>query len=321
MSYPPPPGYGQQPQQPGYPPQQGGYAPQPGQPPYGQPSQPGYGAPQQPGYPPQQPGNPYGPPPIPPGAGGGGFGEFAKETGKGLLWKIVPVILAVIGLGIYFLVRLGNADGDAGQALEDMNDTDSSAGIAVGECLAGFDTAATSYDGDPLADIVVDCSAPEAVWTVTKVEEDADHVRADTLGALEDYEGITEICGAESLSYQFGQAWKSFNFVYDAGGGLVDYVACVDAVATPDADGRTRVMPDVGDCTDESTDGWYTVDCSSALATYIVDEVEQFSTPIEDAAFDQTTVLGGCPNSDSYALAVYGADGLIHGALCFSSNA
>ncbi|HEX2145033.1 MAG TPA: hypothetical protein VHG10_11045, partial [Glycomyces sp.] len=168
MSYPPPPGYGQQPQQPGYPPQQpGGYAPQPPQQPYGQqpPSQPGFGAPQQPGYgaqqpgypPPQQPGNPYGPPPIPPGGGGGGFGEFAKETGKGLVWKIVPVILVVVGLGIYFLVKL--AGGDSLQdAASDLDDGDTRAGVAVGDCLSSWEFA-VSVSEDPLADLVVECSS------------------------------------------------------------------------------------------------------------------------------------------------------------------
>lgn len=266
MTYPPPPGYGQQPQQPGYPPQQqGGYAsPQPQPSPYGQPpAQPGYGAPQQPGFPPPQGGGPYGgPPPIPPtSGGGGGFGEFAKNTGKGLLWKLVPVILVVLGLGIYFVVKLAGGT-SASEALSDLNDSDTSAGVEAGECLSSWEYS-FSVSEDPLAELVVDCSSPDAAWTVTSVEEDVDHIRADSAGVADDLAPIVEICGEEVLSYQFGATWKDFNYVVDSSGGKLDYLICTESVDQADSQGRTPRMPDVGDCFSED-DGWYVRDCDSA---------------------------------------------------------
>ncbi|THV22834.1 hypothetical protein [Glycomyces paridis] len=282
MTYPPPPGYGQQPQQPGYPPQQpGGYSPQPqGQPsPYGQPSQPGYGAPQQPGYPPQ-PGGAYGaPPPMPPGggAGGSGFGQFAKDTGKGLLWKLIPVVLVVLGLGIYFLVQLVNNGGDAGQALDDLDDTDTSAGVAVGDCLSSWDMT-FSMSEDPLADLKVDCGAADALWTVTTVNEDVDEIRADSAGVPEDLAPIVEICGEEVLGFQFGQTWKDFNYVVDASGGKLDYLICVESIDTADAEGNTPRMPDVGDCFNDPYDSWYVTDCASA--SYTVTATSPIDSPV-----------------------------------------
>lgn len=310
MSYPPPPGYGQQPQQPGYPPQQpGGYAPQqpygqPPQPGYGAPQQPGYGAPQQPGYPPQ-PGGAYGappPPPIPPGGGGGGFGNFAKETGKGLLWKIVPAVLAVAGLGIFFVIRLVANDGDAGHALQDISDSDTSAGVATGECLSSWDYA-ISTSADPLAELVVDCSSADALWSVTSVHEDVDDIRADASGYAEDLAPIVEICGEEVLSYQFGQTWKNYNYVVDASGGRLDYLICVESVDKPDSTGRTPRMPDVGDCFNEDYDGWYVTDCASA--SYQVTVTIPVDPPVamtDDEIFAQGEGLCG---AEDYYFSIY----------------
>jgi hypothetical protein len=263
MTYPPPPGYGQQPQQPGYPPQQpGGYSPQP---PYGQPQQPGYPPPQQPGGypPPPPPGGGYGgPPPMPPGGGGNGFGQFAKDTGKGLLWKIVPVVLVVLGLGIYFIVKFAGGS-SLEEAASDLDDTDTSAGVAVGDCLSSWDMA-LSMSEDPLAELVVDCSSTEALWSVTQVEEDVDDIRADASGVAEDLTAITAICGEEVLGYQFGQTWKNYNYVVDADGGKLDYLICTESVETPDSTGRTPRMPDVGECFNDDYDGWFVADCATA---------------------------------------------------------
>ncbi|MFC3495532.1 hypothetical protein [Glycomyces rhizosphaerae] len=325
MSYPPPPGYGQQPQQPGYPPQQpGGYAPQPPQQPYGQPSQPGYGAPQQPGYgAPQQPGYPpqaggaYGaPPPIPPGGGGGGFGEFAKETGKGLLWKIVPVILVVLGLGIYLVVKLAGGD-SAGEALDDLGDSDTAATVAEGDCLIEDLTTITGTDTDPTAGLTAECEATEAFWTVSKLVDDPD-LRADSSGTLEDYTGIETECGAVALRGAFGEVWQSYFYVYDWDGGKVDYLMCLTAIEKENADGGLPITPNVGDCTN---DDLVKLDCSAPGALYVVDEVEAYDPPLDISAFDYTTAVGGCANSGYYAAELYGGDELIWGAMCRSDNA
>lgn len=307
MTYPPPPGYGQQPQQPGYPPQQGGYAPQQPQQPYGQPSQPGfgapqqpgYGAPQQPGYPPQQPSNPYGPPPMPPGGGGGGggFGDFAKETGKGLLWKIIPVVLVVLIGGGIFIVKLINNGGDAGQALDDLDDTDTSAGVSEGDCLSSWEYSFASSE-DPLADLVVECDSTDALWSVTSVHEDVDDIRADSSGNPDDLTQITAICGEEILSYQFGQTWKDYNYVVDSTGGMLDYMICVESLDKPDSAGDTPRMPDVGECFNEPISGWYVTDCASA--SYEVTVTIPVDPPVAMTEDEIIAQLGDCGPEDYY---------------------
>lgn len=312
MTYPPPPGYGQQPPQPGHPPQQqGGYPSPQAQPsPYGQPAQqPGYGAPQQPGYPPQA-GGPYGgPPPIPPGSGGGGgFGQFAKDTGKGLLWKIVPVILVVVGLGIYFLVKMAGGT-SASDALSDLNDSDTKAGVATGECLSSWEYS-FGLSEDPLADLVVDCSAADAVWTITSVEEDVDHIRADSAGVADDLAPIVEICGDQILSYQFGETWKDFNYVVDSSGGKLDYLICVESIDKVDDEGRTARMPDVGECFNDYDSYWYVRDCASAsyevTATIPVDppvtmtEDEIFAAAAECGAEDYIWTIYQLTDPEGY---------------------
>jgi hypothetical protein len=311
MTYPPPPGYGQQPQQPGYPPQQpGGYAPQPQQPGYGQPSQPpGYG--QQPGYPPPPgtPGGPYGaPPPIPPSGGGGG---------GGLVWKIVPAVLVVLGLGIWFIIRFVANNGDASDALDDLTDTDTSASIGEGECLIeDLTSTTTSTDTDPAAGLTAECEAAEAYWTVNKVVDDPD-LRADSLGELEEYTGIETECGAVALRGAFGEVWQSYFYVYDWDGGKVDYLLCLTAIEKENADGALPITPTTGDCTDGNG---LKIDCSAPGALYTVEEVETYDPPVEESTWDYSTALGGCPNSSYYATSLIGGDGLIWGAYCSSDN-
>jgi len=314
MTYPPPPGYGQQPQQPGYPPQQpGGYAPQ--QPGYGQPSQPqqpGYGQQQPGGYPPPPgtPGGPYGaPPPIPP-SGGGGNG--------GLVWKILAPIAVVLIIGVVFVVRLMSNDGDVGNTLDDMTDSDTSASVAEGDCLIeDLNSTTTSTDTDPTAGLTAECEAAEAYWTVNKLVDDPD-LRADSLGELEDYAGVETECGAVALRGAFGEVWQSYFYVYDWDGGKVDYLLCLTAIEKENADGALPVTPNTGDCADANG---LKIDCSAAGALYIVEETETYDPPVDEASWDYTTAVGGCPNSGYYATSLIGGDGLVWGAYCSSDNA
>ncbi|PRY57426.1 hypothetical protein [Glycomyces artemisiae] len=313
MTYPPPPGYGQQPQQPGYPPQQpGGYAPQ--QPGYGQPSQPqqpGYGQQQPGGYPPPPgtPGGPYGaPPPIPP-SGGGGNG--------GLVWKILAPIAVVLIIGVVFVVRLMSNDGDVGNTLDDMTDSDTSASVAEGDCLIeDLNSTTTSTDTDPTAGLTAECEAAEAYWTVNKLVDDPD-LRADSLGELEDYAGVETECGAVALRGAFGEVWQSYFYVYDWDGGKVDYLLCLTAIEKENADGALPVTPNTGDCADANG---LKIDCSAAGALYIVEETETYDPPVDEASWDYTTAVGGCPNSGYYATSLIGGDGLVWGAYCSSDN-
>lgn len=314
MTYPPPPGYGQQPQQPGYPSQQpGGYAPQ--QPGYGQPSQPqqpGYGQQQPGGYPPPPgtPGGPYGaPPPIPP-SGGGGNG--------GLVWKILAPIAVVLIIGVVFVVRLMSNDGDVGNTLDDMTDSDTSASVAEGDCLIeDLNSTTTSTDTDPTAGLTAECEAAEAYWTVNKLVDDPD-LRADSLGELEDYAGVETECGAVALRGAFGEVWQSYFYVYDWDGGKVDYLLCLTAIEKENADGALPVTPNTGDCADANG---LKIDCSAAGALYIVEETETYDPPVDEASWDYTTAVGGCPNSGYYATSLIGGDGLVWGAYCSSDNA
>jgi hypothetical protein len=307
MTYPPPPGYGQQPQQPGYPPQQGGYgAPQPQQP-YGQPSQPGYGAPQQPGYgapqqpgyPPQQPGNPYGPPPIPPGAGGGGgFGNFAKETGKGILWRVlagVAVLLIAGGVIVYNMVVKGDS---ASEALDHLDDNKLSPAAAEGDCMIqDWEASDTSLD-DPTESLIVPCDDPTAFWTITTVD-DSIETETDAMGDVADFTEFTTMCGEEILARTPGQLWKDFYYIYTVGDYYIDYAFCLEAIDKADDLGQTPRTPDVGQCFNDADD-WYTVDCGAADAYYEVTDVLAVDPP---AAMTQTEIearLTECTGGDSY---------------------
>lgn len=306
MTYPPPPGYGQQPQQPGYPPPQpGGYAPQPQQP-YGQPSQPGYGAPQQPGYgapqqpgyPPQPGGSPYGaPPPMPPGGpNGGGFGQFAKDTGKGLLWKIVPVVLILlIGGGAVVYNMIANGD-SAGEALDHLDDSKLSPSAAVGDCMIqDWDSSDTTLD-DPTDSLIVPCDDPTAFWTITVVD-DSIETETDALGDVADFTEFTTMCGEEILTYTPGQLWKDFYYIYTVGDYYIDYAFCVEAIDKANTNGQIPRTPDTGDCFD---DEMYTVECGAAGANYEVSDVLLVDPPAvmtEDEIYDRTAE---CTGGDSY---------------------
>ncbi|MFG3340443.1 hypothetical protein [Glycomyces sp. NPDC048151] len=313
MTYPPPPGYGQQPQQPGYPPQQpGGYAPQPQPQPYGQPSQPGYGAPQQPGYgAPQQPPAPYGaPPPMPPASGGGGGGLVAKILGGA----------GVLVIGVIIVIVRAFAGGDSGNDSDGTDTTlsddemQAAEAAAVGDCMS--DAAATAD-----AELVVPCDDPAAFWTITQVSDDSG-AEVDYSGQLTDPSIAASFCGQEYMGWTPGQPWLSFQYVYteeiSGTGGPVDYLYCVEAIDKEDADGGRPVTPNTGDCTDDSL---RTFDCANTLALYVVDEVETYDPPVDELSFDTTTALGGCVNSDYYATPVTGGDGLVYFAYCSSDNA
>jgi hypothetical protein len=253
---------------------------------------------------------------MPPGGNGGGFGNFAKETGKGLVWKIVPAVLAVLVIGVIIIVQMAGGD-TAGEALDDLSDSDTSASVAEGDCLIEDLTTVTSTtDTDPTAGLTADCGATEAFWEINKLVDDPD-LRADSAGELEDYAGVETECGAVALRGAFGEVWQSYFYVYDWDGGKVDYLLCLTAIEKENADGALPVTPNVGDCTD---DNLMKLDCSAPGALYTVDEVETYDPPLDASAFDYETAVGGCANSGYYAAELYGGDGMIWGAMCRSDN-
>ncbi|MFC6472962.1 hypothetical protein ACFQQE_13735 [Glycomyces mayteni] len=233
------------------------------------------------------------------------------------MWKIVAPIAVVLIIGVVFIVRLIANDGDAGNALDDLTDSDSSTSVAEGDCLIeDLNSTTTSTDTDPTAGLTAECDAAESYWTVNKVVDDPD-LRADSLGELEDYAGVEAECGAVALRGAFGEVWQSYFYVYDWDGGKVDFLLCLTAIEKENADGALPVTPNTGDCTDGNG---LKIDCSAPGALYTVEEVEAYDPPLEESAFDSTTALGGCPNSGYYAAALYGGDGLIWGAYCSSDN-
>ncbi|GAB3997501.1 hypothetical protein GCM10029992_20550 [Glycomyces albus] len=63
--------------------------------------------------------------------------------------------------------------------------------------------------------------------------------------------------------------------IYDQVSGEVDYLFCIEALAEPDEEGRTAVVPAAGDCFSSADAEWATLPCDSALADYsVVDVVE-----------------------------------------------
>ncbi|MCH7229830.1 hypothetical protein L0U85_02990 [Glycomyces sp. L485] len=296
---PPPPGYGQQPQQPGYPPQQGGYPQQqqPTQPPPGYGQQPGYPPPQQPGY-----GAPPPPPATPAPGGGGGFGDFAKSTGKGLLWKLGGLALVLVVGGVVVLVKVLGGE-SVGQAIDSLDDDKISPSASEGDCLIeDWDTSAE--DGaasDPTDGLVVDCSADEAFWEITKVDTDI-QTEVDITGDVESLDEFTELCGAEIMSYQHGQVWKDFYYVYTEADFYIDYAFCLQAVDKANAEGQAPRMPDVDECFDNDPDYWYTVDCSSPNAVGEVADVIAVDPPAEMTEDElYTKATDECTAGDSYA--------------------
>ncbi|GAB3650712.1 hypothetical protein [Glycomyces tarimensis] len=297
--HPPPPGYGQQPQQPGYPPQQGGYAPQ----------QPLQG--QQPGYPPQQPG--YGatppppiPPPAPPSGGGGVLGKILGSIGGVVLVGVIAVVYFVFGGG-------GSSDDtDPNNDTLDAEQMEAAEAAEVGDCMADALSAETD-------DLVVPCDDPNAFWSITQVSSDSG-AEVDIMGELTDQQIPVDICGQEVAGWQLGETWKSYQYVYTESveglGGPVDYLYCVEAIEQEDANGRLPVTPTTGSCFDDSTDGWWTVDCASPDALYEVIDSEVVDPPAAMTQDEVNAALGGCPDAHYYPWPVEDVDGNVNGILC-----
>ncbi|WP_091040395.1 hypothetical protein [Glycomyces harbinensis] len=279
-----PPNYGpppDQPQTPGYgyqSPYNGGQSPygsqpqQPQQPPYG-------GGPQYGGQPPYEPPTgPYGapvPPPEPP------------KRNLGLIGGIV-IGAVVLVLGATLLVVLNmrgdddQADGGDGTTSEEASDGETSpqeetttqeeTDTEVGQCLPY----APVIEGDGLA--LLDCADPAAFWTITAQSYDVDG-EVDAEGNLVDSQVAYDLCGAGWGQVYPGNAWQTWHTVYSSG--VLDSLYCYEAIgaANPDNPEQTPIIPDTGDCFDDS-DSWWTVDCGSGSAIYRVDSTVVYDNPV-----------------------------------------
>ncbi|MBO3734193.1 hypothetical protein [Glycomyces niveus] len=322
-----PPNYGpppEQPQTPGY----GYQSPYSGgQNPYGgQPQQPAYGAGggQQPPYgggggqPPygQEPGSPYGGPALPP--------EPPKRN-LGLIGGIV-VGATVLVLGAVLLVTM-NIKGNENDAAEGGEDTSASASenentpdteattpaeetdSEVGQCLPYE----SEVDGSGLGPLV-DCGSADAFWEITAQTYDAADIAVDEEGNLADAAPVYEMCGDTWGTNVLGEAWTKWDYVYSSG--KLDSLYCLQAVGNPDPaePAHLPVMPDVGDCFDDS-DSWWSVDCGSDVALYTVVDTIMLDEPVADMSDDEKAAQGGECVSDWY-WAITDMEGRTHGFVC-----
>lgn len=308
MTYPPPggtppPGFGQQPQQPGYPQQQGGYNPQ--QPGYGAPQQPGgytpaapggynpAGAPggyQQPGYggPGAPPPGPGAPPPIPPPSGGGNGGLVAKILGA--VGSIV--LIAVIALVKVFVFDSDDGGGDdyAGDTTLSSDEEEAAEKAVEGDCMP------QNYGSGVGEEIVVDCGGEQAFWTITKVDNDA--AVSITNGDVTDFQDAVDICGENVYARIPGEVWLDYNFVELEG--TTEQFFCLEAIQEENADGQLPKTPDAGECFDDSDD-WWTVDCSSPNAVYEAVDAVQMAPPTEMTESEaESDLVSQCSGGESW---------------------
>lgn len=319
-----PPNYGpppEQPQTPGY----GYQSPYSGgQNPYGnQPQQPAYGGGQQPPYgggggqPPygQDPGSPYGGPVLPP--------EPPKRN-LGLIGGIV-VGATVLVLGAVLLVTM-NLKGKEDESAHGGDDPETSASendntpeedattpaeetdSEVGQCLA------FEYDVDGNGFPLVDCSDATAFWEITAQSYDVDDIAVDDEGTVVDTAPVYAMCGDTWGTNELGKAWTHWDYVYSSG--KLDSLYCLQAVGNPDPaePEHLPIMPDVGDCFDDS-DRWWSIDCSSDLALYTVVDTIMLPEPVADMSDEDADAQGTSCNTDWYWKMTDG-EGRTYGILC-----
>ncbi|WP_100447769.1 hypothetical protein [Glycomyces xiaoerkulensis] len=197
------------------------------------------------------------------------------------------------------LLALGAA-GLAGAALtgcsllEDSGDSNDSSEVSNEQ----FDAAADATEGDCLplemvggdgSEFAVDCSDPEAYWSITAITGDTDATASG--GDLTDHQAIFDMCGEEVGAYLPGEPLTDWNMIYDQTSGDVDYLFCVESLSEPDEEGVAAVVPTTGDCFGSSDIG-ATVPCESEQAEYTVLDVvemelaEHDEAGIEEAAAD-----------------------------------
>ncbi|MDA1362770.1 hypothetical protein O1R50_24340 [Glycomyces luteolus] len=321
-----PPNYGpppEQPQTPGYgyqSPYSGGQTPygsQPQQPPYG-----GGSAQQAPysgggGQPPygQEPGSPYGGAVLPP--------EPPKRN-LGLIGGIV-VGATVIVLGAVLLVTMNlqgkDKDDDTAQgggdtsASENENTPEADATTPaeetdseVGQCLPYE----SEVDGSGLGPLVP-CSDATAFWEIKAQSYDVLDIAVDGEGIVTDTAPIYAMCGDGWGTNVLGEAWTKWDYVYSSG--TLDSLYCLQAVGNPDPaePDHLPIMPDVGDCFDDS-DSWWSIDCSSDLALYTVVDTIMFD-PVPDMSDEDAEAQGTNCGTDWYWEMIDG-EGRTYGILC-----
>lgn len=277
-----PPNYGppDQPNTPGY-----GFG-QPsngGQNPYGsQPQQP-YGAPQFGQQPPGQQPPAYGAPGLPP--------EPPRRNLALIGGIIVGVTVLVLGATLLVFMNL-NKDDEGDLAGEDTSESESASedvttpdeevtsetetDSEVGQCLPYEPIITDDGYGDGLE--LIDCSDATAFWEITAQSYDVS-IGVDDEGKLTDPAPALELCGEDWGINYLGELWTNWHYVYSSGS--TDSLYCIQATgaADPAEPEHLPYTPDTGSCFDEATE-WWSVDCSSDLATYKVVDTVVFDEPV-----------------------------------------
>lgn len=307
-----PPNYGpppDQPQTPGYgyqSPYNGGQSPYGGQP--QQPQQPSqYGSAPQfsagqaggGGQPPYEPPTSFGPPLPPP--------EPPKRNYALIGGVIVGALVLVLGGALLVVMNLNKDDDPVAGGDETSQEESPSADASpseeatteeeqtdseVGMCLPYEPVIADGGYGDGLE--LVDCSDATAFWEITAQSYDVTDVPVDDEGNLTDFTAAKALCGDDWAVLHPGELWTNWHYVYSSG--TLDSLYCIKATgaADPSEPENTPYVPAEGDCFYDA-DSWWTVDCSSSLAQYVVVGVVNIDEPVAmttDEAADQATCGG-----------------------------
>lgn len=135
---------------------------------------------------------------------------------------------------------------------------DAAADAAPGDCLP------YEFLGDDPETFAIDCGGEDAFWSITAIEADPG-INAPG-GTIADDQAVFDICGEEIGAFLPGQPWTAWNIIYDQISGDVDYLFCVEALAKADADQKTPVVPQAGECISSADLEWFTLPCDAALA-------------------------------------------------------
>ncbi|GAA1693476.1 hypothetical protein GCM10009830_46630 [Glycomyces endophyticus] len=200
-------------------------------------------------------------------------------------------LLAVGGIGLAGAIALtgcgilDDAGSDTDTTEVSGEQVDAAAEAAAGDCLP-YEV----LSEDP-AVFEVACDDATAFWTITNIVADPDVTAAG--GDIADTQAIYDTCGEEVGAYVPGKPWTDWNMIYDVTTGAVDYLFCIEALDQPNAEGKTPVTPDTGDCMSSSDTEWYQVDCADAAADTTVTDAIVFDTA-EWAAPDIEGAAANC---------------------------
>ncbi|WP_100445079.1 hypothetical protein [Glycomyces xiaoerkulensis] len=252
---------------------------------------------------------------YPPNHGGStGGGQGSAESGgpaqppedpprRGRLIGAIVLGLALLAFGAVLLVTLLTGEDEEDPIADPTTDTESPAEetetpteeptTEADDRFAGRCLPYEPQVDDRQVEVLASCEDDEAFWEITDWSEDVD-TSVDDEGGLADNQPAYDLCGESSGVFELGEPWQDWYYVYDSATGGIDYLYCIEALETADEDGRIPVVPDEGDCFDDSNE-WWSVPCDSDLALYEVVGTVEYDEPRElsdDEAAEEATCGG-----------------------------